>query len=77
MFDNGLPYSRPFECAGIERCGRGLKSRAIPRGELSPDQYQYNIPKLLRQSVCKALGKDEDGDCCAVWADRAGEASVV
>ena len=21
MFDAGLPYSRPFECAGIERCG--------------------------------------------------------
>ena len=65
MFDNGLPYSRPYECAAVERCGRGLSSRAIPRGEI-PYQYQYNIPKLLRQSVCKALDKDED----QVWAKR-------
>lgn len=68
MFDNGLPYSRPWECAGIERCGRGLYSRAIPRGEICPHRYQYNIPKLLFQSVCKAIGKD----CAEVWAERAG-----
>lgn len=68
MFDNGLPYSRPWECAGIERCGRGLVSRAIPRGEICPFRYQYNIPKLLFESVCKAIGKD----CSVVWAERAG-----
>ena len=73
MFDNGLPYSRPYECAGIERCGRGLSSRAIPRGEICPNQYQYNIPGLLRQSVCKALGKEVGCDCDVVWADKAGK----
>ncbi|KAL9186033.1 hypothetical protein ACHAXT_005271 [Thalassiosira profunda] len=71
MFDNGLPYSRPYECAAIERVGRGLCSRAIPASTLCPYQYQYNIPKLLRQSVCKALGKDEDEDCAEIWAERA------
>lgn len=67
MFDAGLPYSRPFECAAIERCGRGLSSRAIPRAEICPYRYQFNIPKLLRKSVCAALGRD------IVWAERAGE----
>ncbi len=76
MFDAGLPYSRPFECAGIERCGRGLSSRAIPRAEICPYRYQYNIPKLLHKSVCAALGNDYNGDCSAVWAERAGERKV-
>ncbi len=71
MFDRGLPYSRPWECAGIERCGRGLSSRAIPRGEICPYRYQYNIPKLLFQSVCQAIDKD----CSVVWAERAGKCS--
>jgi len=71
MFDNGLPCSRPYECAGIERCGRGLSSRAIPRGEICPNQYSSNIPKLLRQSVCKALGNGDDEDCSLVWAEKA------
>mmetsp|Transcript_9676 Transcript_9676/g.17518 ORF Transcript_9676/g.17518 Transcript_9676/m.17518 type:complete len:521 (+) Transcript_9676:386-1948(+) len=69
MFDKGLPYSRPYECADIERCGRGLSSRAIPRTEICPYQYQSNIPRLLKQSVCTALGKDED--CPGIWAERA------
>ena len=71
MFDNGLPYSRPYECAAVERCGRGLSSRAIPRGEICPFQYQYNIPKLLRQSLVKALGKEDDEGFSVVWAERA------
>eukprot|EP00581_Thalassiosira_minuscula_P007215 CAMPEP_0183706604 /NCGR_PEP_ID=MMETSP0737-20130205/3377_1 /TAXON_ID=385413 /ORGANISM="Thalassiosira miniscula, Strain CCMP1093" /LENGTH=530 /DNA_ID=CAMNT_0025934051 /DNA_START=132 /DNA_END=1724 /DNA_ORIENTATION=- len=71
MFDYGLPYSRPYECAGIERCGRGLSSRAIPRGDICPNQYQYNIPALLRRLTCQALGKDESDDCLEVWAERA------
>ena len=75
MFDNGLPYSRPYECAGIERTGRGLCSRALSKGVTCPKQYQYNIPKLLRQSVCKALGKgkgkEEWADCSVVWSERA------
>mmetsp|Transcript_16083 Transcript_16083/g.34777 ORF Transcript_16083/g.34777 Transcript_16083/m.34777 type:complete len:528 (+) Transcript_16083:186-1769(+) len=70
MFDNGLPCSRPYECVGIERCGRGLSSRAIPRGEICPYQYSSNLPKILRQSVCKALGRDGD-DCSLVWAEKA------
>lgn len=36
MFDNGLAYSKPYECAAVERCGRGLSSRAIPRTEICP-----------------------------------------
>lgn len=71
MFDMGLPYSRPFECAGIERCGRGLSSRSIPRATICPYQYQYNIPQLLRKSVCAALGKEDGGDCVGAWAERA------
>lgn len=72
MFDNGLPYSRPYECLGIERCGRGLSSRAIPRSEICPYRYQSNIPGLLRQSVCRALGKEErDRELSVVWAERA------
>ena len=71
MFDNGLPYSRPYECAGIERRGRGLSSRAFPSSEICPYKYQYNIPKLLRRLTCKALGKDQGDDCSAVWAERA------
>eukprot|EP00579_Thalassiosira_antarctica_P023072 CAMPEP_0201988888 /NCGR_PEP_ID=MMETSP0904-20121228/92567_1 /ASSEMBLY_ACC=CAM_ASM_000553 /TAXON_ID=420261 /ORGANISM="Thalassiosira antarctica, Strain CCMP982" /LENGTH=592 /DNA_ID=CAMNT_0048543085 /DNA_START=76 /DNA_END=1855 /DNA_ORIENTATION=+ len=71
MFDNGLPYSRPYECAGIERCGRGLSSRSFPRTEICPNQYAYNIPKLLRRLTCKALGKNEGDDCSVVWAERA------
>jgi len=64
MFNDGLPYQRPYECAAVERCGRGLASRAIPRGEICPNQYQYNIPKLLRQAVCHALDKEDR------WAER-------
>lgn len=73
MFDYGLPHSRPYECAAIERCGRGLSSRAIPRGEICPHQYQYNIPTLLRKAVCKALKKDESDDDNAnnIWSERA------
>ena len=71
MFDNGLPYSRPYECAARERAGRGLSSRAIPVSPLCQNQYQYNIPKLLYQSVCKALGKEEADGCSVVWAERA------
>jgi len=85
MFDNGLPHSRPYECAGIERSGRGLSSRAMMKGTMCPNQYQYNIPKLLRKAVCKALHGTEDGeetdgtsegeeeeDCCGgFWAERA------
>lgn len=69
MFDKGLPYSRPYECAGIERLGRGLSSRAFPSTEICPHQYQYNIPTLLRRAVCGALGKEED--CTEVWAEKA------
>ena len=64
MFNDGLPYQRPYECAAVERCGRGLQSRAISRGEICPNQYQYNIPKLLRQAVCHALDKEDR------WAER-------
>jgi predicted glutamine amidotransferase/predicted TPR repeat methyltransferase len=71
MFDTGLPYSRPFECAGIERCGRGLSSRSIPQSEICPYQYQYNIPRLLRKSVCAVLGKEECGNCLVTWAAKA------
>ena len=70
MFDKGLPYSKPYECAEAERCGRGLSSRAIPRGEICPFKYQYNIPKLLRRAVCEAMGKDEE-DTSTVWSERA------
>mmetsp|Transcript_2353 Transcript_2353/g.5079 ORF Transcript_2353/g.5079 Transcript_2353/m.5079 type:complete len:587 (-) Transcript_2353:241-2001(-) len=69
MFDRGLPYSRPYECAEAERCGRGLNSRAIPRGEICPFKYQYNIPKLLRMAVCEALGRADDDQ--TVWSERA------
>ncbi|KAL7485843.1 hypothetical protein ACHAW6_011436 [Cyclotella cf. meneghiniana] len=73
MFDYGLPYSRPYECAAIERCGRGLSSRAIPRGEICPYKYQYNIPKLLRKAVFKALGKEDDDESNSnnIWSERA------
>jgi len=71
MFDRGLPYSRPYECAGIERLGRGLSSRALPRTEICPHRYQYNIPRLLMQLVCMSLGKNEDDECSEVWAERA------
>jgi glutamine amidotransferase len=77
MFDNGLPYSRPYECAGIERIGRGLSSRAVPVSQLCPKQYQYNIPQLLRGAVSEALGRDdedsdkEDSKDYGVWAERA------
>jgi len=82
MFDNGLPYSRPYDMAVIERCGRGLSSRTIPRSKLSsscllgteeicPLKYQYNIPKLLRRLTCKALGKGEGDDCVVSLAERA------
>merc|ERR1712232_6647 len=56
MFDGGLPFSRPYECAAIERRGRGLSSRTIPRGELCLSSFQYNIPRLLKETVCEALG---------------------
>ncbi|KAL7544495.1 hypothetical protein ACHAWF_007881 [Thalassiosira exigua] len=73
MFDNGLPYSRPYECAGIERIGRGLSSRAVPISPLCPNQHQHNIPTLLRRAVCEALGREDAGeDCCSsAWAERA------
>ena len=67
MFDNGLPYSKPYELCSLERCGRGLSSRAIPRGEICPIKFSYNIPKLLRETVCEALGQEE-GD---ILAERA------
>lgn len=69
MFDKGLPHSRPYECAGVERSGRGLSSRVLPRTEICPRQHQCNIPQLLRRSVCRALRKDEDR--AGVWAERA------
>mmetsp|Transcript_27935 Transcript_27935/g.47453 ORF Transcript_27935/g.47453 Transcript_27935/m.47453 type:complete len:536 (-) Transcript_27935:1049-2656(-) len=69
MFSNGLPYSKPYELCQVERCGRGLSSRAIPRGEICPIKFSYNIPKLLRETVCQALGHEE-GDQ-KVWAERA------
>lgn len=72
MFDYGLPYSRPYECAAIEKCGRGLLSRSMPRGEICPHQYQYNIPTLLFKAVCKVLGKDEGGNegTSSIWSER-------
>lgn len=71
MFDNGLPYSKPYELCVVERCGRGLSSRAIPRGEICPVKFSYNIPKLLRDTVYSALGYDKDSDEQEVWAERA------
>lgn len=75
MFDFGLPYSKPYECAAIEKCGRGLSSRVMPRGVICPHQYQYNIPSLLRKAVCKALGKEESDDevekANSIWSERA------
>ena len=74
MFDYGLPYSRPYECAAIERCGRGLSSRAIPRGEICPLQYQYNIPSLLREAVSKILDTKESSSkegTDGIWSERA------
>lgn len=53
----------------MERCGRGLSSRAIPRGEICPIKFSHNIPRLLRETVCRALGHDE-GDQ-QVWAEKA------
>ena len=70
MFDNGLPYSKPNELCLVERCGRGLSSRAIPRGEICPIKFSHNIPKLLREAVCQALGH-EDTNQRVVWAERA------
>jgi predicted TPR repeat methyltransferase/predicted glutamine amidotransferase len=71
MFDNGLPYSKPYECVSVERRGRGLSSRAIPRGEICPFKYQYNIPQLLRRAVFEALGKEDEEDSSKVWSERA------
>lgn len=70
QFDNGLPYSRPYELCLVERCGRGLSSRAIPRGEICPIKFSYNIPKLLRETVCEALGHCPESNQ-QVWAERA------
>lgn len=45
----------------------------MPRGEICPHQYQYNIPTLLLSAVCKALGKNE-GDSegtNSIWSERA------
>lgn len=82
MFDNGLPHSRPYDMACIERSGRGLSSRTIPRSKLSssclldteeicPLKYQYNIPKLLCRLTCKALGKGEGDDCVVALGEKA------
>lgn len=58
MFDGGLPFSRQYECAAIERRGRGLCSRSIPRGQLDPTAYCSNIPQLLKETVCSSIGHD-------------------
>lgn len=69
MFDNGLPYSKPYELCFVERCGRGLSSRALSRSEICSAKFSYNIPKLLRETVCQALGFEVGDE--KVWAERA------
>lgn len=83
MFDNGLPYSRPYDMAVVEQSGRGLSTSWIRRSppsnsclldaevNMRPLKYQCNIPKLLCRLTCKALGKGEGDDCAVDLAERA------
>lgn len=72
MFDSGLPFSTVYETQEVEKEGRGLLSRVIPKCMAnSPRQTHFNIPSQLRKlvdEVVTAQGRSVDG-----WADKAAD----
>jgi predicted TPR repeat methyltransferase len=71
MFDNGLAFSELYDCEEVEKQGRGLYSRAVPRQSLAsgtdnPQQY-YDTPSRLRAIVDKTVGP-ATSNCDPVWA---------
>ena len=71
MFDRGLAFSEAFEVSEVEKQGRGLFSRVMPKcTPNSPTHYHHDIPSMLRRLVdCVASSKQCDG----TWAKRGAD----
>ena len=62
MFDNGSAYSELYDCQEVERAGRGLCSKAIPKAECAG----FDTPALLCKLVESVVGPKAE----SVWAKR-------
>ena len=52
MFDNGLAFSETYDCHEVEKKGRGLFSRVMPKQLLpSSPNRRYDLPSNLRKLV--------------------------
>jgi len=71
MFDYGLSYSELYDCLAVEKQGRGLYSKALPKkncpcgttGGVGDDGTDtYDLPVQLFRLVAESIGKS--GDRC-------------
>lgn len=59
MFDDGLAFSELYDCHEVEKRGRGLESRVLPKSFSNKDVYlAYDAPSLLRRLVDAAVSEE-------------------
>mmetsp|Transcript_11138 Transcript_11138/g.23480 ORF Transcript_11138/g.23480 Transcript_11138/m.23480 type:complete len:537 (+) Transcript_11138:225-1835(+) len=69
MFDRGLAFSEAFEVSEVEKQGRGLFSRVMPK--CTPASPRHDIPSMLRQLVDDVTANDTGRE--EVWAKRGAD----
>ena len=69
MFNHGWGYSELYDCHEVEKEGRGLSSKAIPKAPCI-EGLSYDTPALLRKLVDEVISDTKRG---TVWARRGAD----